>query len=586
MLLFSFFYYDMESEKVTDKLYSESHSVLKRIDNMLAVKTGRLQNTADIILDDTEFFALLRDSSQASAENNIAIQSGLDEIYNRFARSERYLKSIILFSINGNSYVSGEEFNEKDPVRYLMPYNNVGENAGVLSWLGVKDTYTDLDRDVIVAGTMLRDSCYLKDQVYVGNIYMVFDNKLFMDESENLQVNTYLEEKADTINSTVSIYDSNFKLIYARGDKKFRNVFLERAIFEDSDSRNEDTGSFKISIDKTDYLVIYYTSPITGWKFVRPVECGKYYAELAHVRYMVFLAFLIIFCIWYVGNYFLVNKMMLPIRELTVAMQNVEKDNFRTELKVRSKDELGVIVGGFNAMVVHIRKLLSRIRAEEEKRRESDILMLRYQMNPHFLYNTLAVIRLTAILNKQNKIADMLLILGRFLRNAILAVNSTLDVKNEIDNINDYISLHQLHYNGRLGVEIYTDEACFNYQVPSMLCQPIIENSIMHGLDEKLNGNGDAKIEIRITEEDEFLCISIYDNGKGMDEDKIRRLLIEEDIDVIASKDRLHIGVLNTHRRIKMIFGEKYGLEIKSKVNEYTEVKIKLPKIKKTQGVI
>ncbi len=574
VMLFSFFYYDMASERVTQELHSESYSVLKQLDNMLVVKISRLQNTVDIILDDVDFFAELRNT------NDSDIQGALNGIYNKFARSERSLKSIILFSVDSNAYISGEPLAEKDPVRYIMPYSSVGENSGVLSWLGFKDTYTDINGDVIVAGTMLRDSCYKKDQVYVGTIYMVFDNRLFMGDAELSQVNEYAEENYNTLNSAVSIYDSNSKLIYSRGEKKLRNIFLERPISEDSDGYGADTGGFQIKIDKKDYYVIYYTSPITGWKLVRPVECEKYYAELAYIRYAVFLSILLIFLIWYVCNYFLVKKIMLPISELMIAMKSVEKDNFETELKVRSKDEFGVIIGGFNAMVAHIRTLLRRIRFEEEKRRQSDILMLRYQMNPHFLYNTLAAIRLTAIMSKQTKIAEMLLILGRFLRNAILTVNSTLDVKSEIDNINDYISLYQLRYNDRLKVDIYVDEACYDYQVLSMLCQPIIENSIMHGVDEKLNNNETAQIEIRITEEDEFLCISIYDNGKGIDEEKRMCLLTEENDNDIAVKNRLHIGILNTHRRIKMIFGEKYGLEIKSKVNEYTDVKIKLPKIK------
>ena len=574
VLLFSFFYYDMASERVTNKLYSESHSVLKQLDNMLVVKISRLQNTVDIILDDVDFFAELRDT------NDSDIQKGLDGIYNKFARSERSLKSIVLFSINGNSYISGEPLDEKDPVRYIMSYYNVGENSGVLSWLGLKETYTDINNDVIVAGTMLRDSCYIKDQVYVGTLYMVFDNRLFMGDAEISQLNEYTEENNDTADTTVSIYDSNSKLIYSRGEKKLRNVFLERPIPDGTDGYGDDTGSFGISIDKKDYSVIYYTSPITGWKFVRPVECGKYYTELTYVRYAVLVSILLMFIVWYVCNYLMVKRIMLPIRELTSAMQNVEKDDFKTELKVRSKDEFGVIIGGFNTMVARIRNLLGRIRSEEEKRRQSDILMLRYQMNPHFLYNTLAAIRLTAIMNKQKKIADMLLILGRFLRNAIMTVNSTLEVKSEIENINDYISLYQLRYNDSLKVDIFADEGCYDYQVPSMLCQPIIENSIIHGLDEKLNNNDTAKIEIRITEEPEFLCISIYDNGMGIDDDKIKLLLTEDSADDIASKNHLHIGILNTHKRIKMIFGEKYGLEIKSKPGEYTDVKIKLPKIK------
>lgn len=583
VLLFSFFYYDILSNRITDKLYSESYDVLKQMDNKLVVKISRLQNTVDIILNDAEFFSRVREVSYNSDEYDKNIKYALDEIYNKFLRSEKSLKSIIFFAVNGDAYVSGEPLEYKDPVRFVMPYNSIGADAGVLSWLGLKDSLDEVNNDIIVAGTMLRDGCYMKDHVYVGSIYMIFDNNLFIGKEKELsEINTY-ESSNNTDELTVSIYDSTSKLIYSQGDRKLRNVFLERPLSQGLAGHGEDTGSFDIKIDESDYFVIYYTSPITGWKFVLPVMRDLYFGQVQFVRYMTLLAFMLIFAIWYICNYFLVNRIMLPIRELMDAMQNVEKDNFNTELQVRSKDEFGVIINGFNAMVTHIRTLLGQIRAEEEKRRQLDILMLRYQMNPHFLYNTLAAIRLIAIMNKQSKIAEMLTILGRFLRNAILTVNSTLDVKSEIANINDYISLYQLRYNDQLKIDIHADKSCYNYQILSMLCQPIIENAIMHGLDEKLSSNENGIIKINITDEKNCLYISVYDNGIGISEEKLKTLFTEEETDDISPKGRLHIGLLNTHKRIKLIFGEEYGLEVKSKVGEYTEVKIKLPKIENTE---
>lgn len=580
VILFAFFYYDSESKRVTDKLYSESCGALKQLDNKLVVKISRIQNTMDIILDDEDFFRQMSEATDEPDGNGETVQKSLDEIYGKFARSERSLKGLIFFGVDGNSYVAGNPAEDVDPVRFIMPYYSIGSDSGTLSWLGLKEPIPEQSSNVIVAGTMLRDGCYKKDQSYVGNMYMVFDDDMFMGEEEKLSEIDENIQTQNLVDQTLSVYDAKAKLIYSRGARELRNVFLERPISDGAEGYGDDAGSFKIKESGDEYLVIYYTSPITGWKFVRPVACERYYEELTYIKYMVVLAFVLLFAVWYIINYFLVNRIMLPIRELTEAMQNVEKDNFETELKVRSKDEIGVISVGFNTMVAHIKNLLVRIRSEEKKRRQLDIMMLRYQMNPHFLYNTLAAIRFTAIMNKQNKIAEMLLILGRFLRNAILTVDSTLDVKSEIANIEDYIALYQLRYNDRLQVSITADESCYDYRILSMICQPIIENSIMHGLDEKLNSEENAILKIHITEEDEILCISIYDNGCGIEEDKIKQLLRDSEDEDNSSKDRLQIGVLNTHKRIRLIYGEEYGLEIKSEVGKYTDVKIKLPKKK------
>lgn len=577
ILLFSFYYYKMVSEHITDKLYSESQSVLQKTDNQLVVKISRLQNAVDITLDNTEFFKCLRRAPYNPGKQDAQVMKELEEIYGSFAKSERALMGLIFFPVSGPSYVLGKLPEDFNPVRFIMSYDDIAHDAGVLSWVGLENYYeTDLN-NVIVAGTMLRDNIYQKDQAYLGSIYMVFDNLLFMGGAEPSEAESYVTDAAQE--ATFSVYDSNAKLIYAKGDVRLRNVFLERPIANSRNGYGEDTGSFKITVDDTEYLVIYYTSPVTGWKLVRPIACEPYYGELRYVKYTVLLAFCLMLAIWFVCNYFLVKRIMLPIRELMGAMQNIEKDNFETVLPVRSHDEFGVITGGFNAMVKHIKNLLVRIRSEEEKRRQSDILMLRYQMNPHFLYNTIAAIRLTAIISRQGKIADMLLILGRFLRNAILTVNSTLDVQSEIENIKDYIALYQLRYNNGLHVEIKADDDCLHDRILSMLCQPIIENSIVHGLEEKLNTGEEAILKIRIFEENDCLCISVYDNGKGMTDAEMKAVLTENCDNEIASNDRLHIGILNTHKRIKMIFGDAYGVTVTSKVHEYTEVKIKLPKI-------
>ena len=581
MLFFTYYYYGITADKVVEKLNNESYNMLNILDNQLAAKISKLENTAGLLFDDSDFYEALWNVGSVQEEEERAVQSKLDEIYTTFSRNEHELKTLILFPVNGNVYISGEELSEKDPIRFVLKYDDVGSDMRGVSWLGLRENSDIEDSDVIVAGAMLYDIRNHRKQPYLGTVYMVFGKELFSDENVN-QISYLPQEKNELLlkQETISIYDANAKLIYATGNQKLRNCFLERPINGGLAGYADSTGSFRTTVDTKDYMIIYHTSPATGWKMVRAVEQDAYFKELRSVGYKVLVFMLLMLGAWIICNQFVIKRITLPIRELTHAMQKIERDDFEVELKVRSRDEFGTIAVGFNAMVSHIKALLNQIRTEEEKRRQLDILMLRYQMNPHFLYNTLASIRLTAIMNQQDKIAEMLLILGRFLRNAILTVDTTLDVKSEISNIRDYISLYQLRYEEQLDVKINVEETCYDCQVLSMLCQPIIENAIMHGLSDKLSSGELAQIVIRVKEDRERLLITVYDNGNGMTEQKIEQVFAEpEKTSHAKAWGHLHIGLQNIQKRINLVYGQDYGIRIHSEEGVYTEVELRLPKI-------
>lgn len=573
MFFFGFYYYDMSLKATTQKFNEESQSVLEQLDNKQLVKVSRLQNMADILFDNAELCRILRETDFSAEGGNSETEKELEEIFAKLSRGERELESMILFSVNGGVYVLGEELPEKDVRKFILKYDGVGTDTGVLSWLGLQEKKVGNENDVVVAGTMLRDLSYKKDQAYIATVYLVFTNEIFSENKMSIS-----KQKGESI----FVYDSNAKLIYASENNEISNLLLEMPLSLNYDIYDSNVGSFVTTVQKDKYRVVYYTSAVTGWKLLRAVPYERYLGELKNVGLRTASGLIVMFALWYFVNHFIIKKMTLPIRKLVEAMKQVAEGNFDVELKVYSKDEFGMINAGFNAMVKQIKKLFEKTVNEEKKRREQDILMLRYQMNPHFLYNTLSAIRLTAIMDKQEKISKMLLILGRFLKNAILTAEQMLDVKSEIANIEDYISLYQLRYNNRLNVSIDAEASCYEYLIPSMICQPIIENAIMHGINDNCESKDSSKIEISITDGEEFLQISVFDNGCGMEKEKIEKIFdgtLEKEDNAI--RDRLHIGIRNIHKRIKLIFGEKYGMKIESVPGEFTRVKLNLPKIKK-----
>ena len=432
---------------------------------------------------------------------------------------------------------------------------------------------------------MLRDNAYLKDQEYLASIYLVFSDDLFNSDEGSSTFSSALESESDIISAQVEVVEEMIyvykgggaEMIYSVGSENIGNLLSRIPINEAEKIYSSEEGTVEVMLNNVHYTAFFYTSVPTGYKYIRVVPAKLYDDMFTYIAYGIIL--IVIFILWCAINYLIVRKITLPMREIARAMKEVEdNENLDVRLKVSSKDEFGLISRQFNKMLDTIKNLLIRVRTEEQKRKDSDILMLQGQMNPHFLYNTLAAIRMEAIMNKQHNIDKMLLILGRFLRNTIVQGINLITVETEIKNIEDYLSLMQLRYRNQIKSSIEIDEATKNMRIPGMLIQPIIENAIMHGLNESFDCEKSAELKIKIEKKPDNIIIRVYDNGKGMNETEISRILETFSEEGNTNKNgRVHIGLKNIHRRITMIFGDAYGLSIRSEKGKFTEVSITLP---------
>ena len=224
-----------------------------------------------------------------------------------------------------------------------------------------------------------------------------------------------------------------------------------------------------------------------------------------------------------------------------------------------------------------LKKLFAAVIEEEKKKRNAEIRALQYKINPHFLYNTLASIRFLALKQNSNEVSDIILLLGKLLKNTISKDSFLIPVCEEIQNIKDYLSIEQLCYDNRIKIGYNIDDSVLSYKLPLMLLEPIVENAIMHGLNERINNNQAPEILISAFEQNDYICFEVRDNGIGMTKEQIDNILYDQ---ADESKYRgVHIGIKNTYNRIISHFGNRYGITITSEPGSYTIVKLKLPKI-------
>lgn len=258
-----------------------------------------------------------------------------------------------------------------------------------------------------------------------------------------------------------------------------------------------------------------------------------------------------------------------PMKEVVDAMNNVSEKNIGNTIIVSGNDEISIIMKKYNIMSKNIKSLLHTVKTREKEKREITLRMLQAQINPHFLFNTLGSLRYVAIMNSDNVVANGLEALSKLLRSTIVNKDEFISVRDEIENVKNYITINKLRYGDIYNIDYYTDESVLDEKILKFILQPLVENCILHGFEEHDELN---KISIKIYDEEEFLNFEIIDNGVGINEEKLEEGYFN--IDKFAG-----IGVKNVRERLNLYYEGVFTFEIISKENNGTVTKIVIPKI-------
>jgi two-component system, sensor histidine kinase YesM len=282
------------------------------------------------------------------------------------------------------------------------------------------------------------------------------------------------------------------------------------------------------------------------------------------------------------------KNVYIPIMKIEKALKIMK--NSETDFTLDTEGDIAPLMDGLSKMLKQLKESMNREHATEILKRQSEFVALQSQINPHFLYNTLEAIRGEALLNDNLEIAGMIEALARFFRYSISKKGDLVTLRDELSNVQDYIMIQQYRFDDKLSFEIKYDDVdkeVWGYKIPKLTIQPIIENSIYHGLETKM---GEGKITIRITDTDKRLIINIADNGLGMDKEtleklnyKLRNSVLSESIENIEKHSG--IALVNANQRLRLYFGEEFGITLSSTLSLGTDVEIVLPVLKDEDGV-
>ena len=402
---------------------------------------------------------------------------------------------------------------------------------------------------------------------------VTFSEKMKMDNNETMQVSmdirfsniaSYVDEVGIGTHGYCYIVDKEGHIVYHPQQQLIYAGLKE----EQSESiRNYEDGTH------TENGIIYTIHSLKNcdWRII-----GVSYVEelieskvAGMIKAVLFVAVIVIMTTALTGA-ILAKNFSRPAEDLAAAMRRFVREAESFEFyPVKGTEEIEALSDSFGQMVLQIQELMEKVRNEEVTLRKTELSALQAQINPHFLYNTLDSIAWMCEVGRTNEAIEMVDALARLFRISISKGHELISIEQELQHAECYLKIQQFRYKNQFCYRFQVDDNCLKYLCNKITLQPLIENSIVHGLDMSDEG----EIIIEVSEEDKDIVMSVSDNGVGMTEEQCEEILRKD------SHKKGGIGIKNVNDRVKIYFGENYGVTIFSELDEGTRMEIRMPKI-------
>jgi len=553
-------YYNLSIRSLKEKVYNSYVSITESTGMSVDSRLERIEWYMMSILTNSSLQTLIKETDFSNTGMGLfEFTKALSLYMNSTVYNENNLVSSFLvplkttkvYTIKNNKFIKIDDYSDE---RGLLQFSKTIQLNGKNNWIGfiTQDGQRYFGISRLIRDITTRDST----QNPLAVIYLFFSEKMI---SEPLYTMKTEEE------SSLAIIDENEDLIFSVGSE-IEMQSLHKILAERSET---DQKVFEHTINNKNMLVSYYTLQNRPWKIVYMVPYSNAFIQIRYIIFSTIILTLLIFITFAAASYIFTGSVTRPLKRLDKGFQQLESGNFDVKVKKSSEDELGRIIDSFHRMAGRIKEMFEKTVTDEKLKREYEIRSLQYQINPHFLYNTLNSIRLMALLSNNSNIANALDALIKFLRRIVGRKEPLITLQEEIENIRLYIAIQNIRYNDSIEVKYNIEEYLQTSKVPGFILQPIVENAIFHGIEPKKNGI----LKIDISSCDNILYIKVMDNGIGMTQQQITEIFSQND-----DEDSLnHIGLNNVDKRIKLHFGIQYGLSIESIYGHETSVIVKIP---------
>lgn len=366
--------------------------------------------------------------------------------------------------------------------------------------------------------------------------------------------------------------------------KLYIKDWQERIIYSNSGDESAESYGAIPDANGNAYLSAEVISDYSGLKVVGLIPLHDLRKEVRELSSFTLYISLLSLTIAYMLAVLSAARLVKPIRHLQSKMKLVQKGSFKQRADVTTKDEIGQLTEVFNGMIEEIDRLVKQVYETSLRERDAELSALQSQINPHFMYNTLETMNMLALQQQNDELSRIITSLGKLLRYTVDKQEKPVYLLDELRFVEAYLQIQSFRLGGRLQAEIHVDTSFEHLLVPKLILQPLIENVIEHGIGRA------PRTTVRLSAKaiDDSLCLILRDDGKGMDEERrlelnqwMNRSMHEELSGQGDSrgfgKVRRGFAMRNVHQRLRLLYGEPYGLTIYKTDHPGTEIRIWLP---------
>jgi two-component system sensor histidine kinase YesM len=466
------------------------------------------------------------------------------------------IESIYVFDNYGHCYGTGRGMNYSLKISSITEapwYNQVVNLRGAsLFRLHANDIFSAENKESSVSMVRLINGTV--SQRPIGILLMNISNSA-LEESYHEIVKKY--------GSTVILLNESNEYIISNESISTENM---ATILENSKENSD--GSIILQSGGKRFIYSSITLDSPAWKIIMGIPMEEIDKELAlYQRITLILIFLNIILL--LGCIMIFSRLItVPIRKLLESMKGVQKGNFVTVHMNTGADEIGQLKDGYNLMITKIQELLTKTINDQRAKRKLELNILQAQIKPHFLYNTLDAMAYLSLADKNAELYDALEALGEFYRKSLSKGDEIISIKDEVDITRDYLLLQRLRYGDIFTAKFDIDDEVLKYKTLKLILQPLVENSIYHGIRPK---GEPGEILVRVKGNGDRIILSVEDNGIGISDDVLKAI---QNGDIQCSG----FGLCETLERIRIYYENDSSYTIKSTKNERTIISISIPK--------
>ena len=404
---------------------------------------------------------------------------------------------------------------------------------------------------------------YWQDRLFFCYLHPVYsDNSsrkplyMFVMELDDNELNNALEQFKNYEDGGALLFSLHSEYTAESGGSDAKTIADMRRLTLEK-IKVKDTGTFMTEVNAKQYIAIYTKTEYFDMALVKYVPVDEFYKPLVKYQtwFIIFSAALIIIIIFY--SFSTLKVIQRPLANLVGSFKKVENGDLNVKVRYKRDDEFGYLYKSFNTMVEKLNVLIEQVYKQKIMAQHAELKQLQLQIKPHFLYNSLFSLKSMLIKGDYENAEQFIDRLGNYFKFVTRNSADEIMLEKEVEYARIYTQIQETRFRNRIRVEFdELSENCKSFVVPRLIIQPMIENAFKHGLKDKLC---DGLIRVGFCESPDKLCIYVEDNGNGMDESELEKLLrnLRDERDDIEST-----GIINIHRRIRMKYGSESGLSI------------------------